>query len=104
PSLTSHLQMTSQRWDLVNAFYAWEKAYQIPSLTSHLQMASFAFDVFSGDVIRTLCSGAKLVLCPREWLLEPDKLYKLMLVEKIDSAEFVPAVLRNLVEYLQRDF
>ncbi|WP_099071360.1 non-ribosomal peptide synthetase [Nostoc linckia] len=87
---------------LVNAFYAWEKAYQIPSLTSHLQMASFAFDVFSGDVIRTLCSGAKLVLCPREWLLEPDKLYKLMLVEKIDSAEFVPAVLRNLVEYLQR--
>ncbi|MBL1198891.1 MAG: amino acid adenylation domain-containing protein [Nostoc sp. GBBB01] len=87
---------------LVNAFHAWEKAYQIKSLTSHLQMASFAFDVFSGDVIRALCSGAKLVLCPREWLLEPDKLYKLMLVEKIDSAEFVPAVLRNLVEYLQR--
>ncbi|MBD2612452.1 amino acid adenylation domain-containing protein [Nostoc punctiforme FACHB-252] len=87
---------------LVNAFYAWKKAYQIKSLTSHLQMASFAFDVFSGDVIRALCSGAKLVLCPREWLLEPDKLYKLMLVEKIDSAEFVPAVLRNLVEYLQR--
>ncbi|BAZ70240.1 peptide synthetase [Fischerella sp. NIES-4106] len=87
---------------LVNAFYAWEKAYQLQSLTSHLQMASFAFDVFSGDVIRALCSGAKLILCPRQWLLEPDKLYKLMLVEKIDSAEFVPAVLRNLVEYLQR--
>jgi amino acid adenylation domain-containing protein len=87
---------------LVNAFYAWGKAYQLQSLSSHLQMASFAFDVFSGDVIRALCSAAKLVLCPREWLLEPDKLYKLMLVEKIDSAEFVPAVLRNLVEYLQR--
>jgi non-ribosomal peptide synthetase component F len=58
--------------------------------------------VFSGDVIRALCSSAKLVLCPRGWLLEPEKLYKLMLVEKIDSAEFVPAVLRNLVEYLQR--
>ncbi|NWF61302.1 MAG: amino acid adenylation domain-containing protein [Fischerella sp.] len=87
---------------LVSAFHAWEKAYQLQSLTSHLQMASFAFDVFSGDIIRALCSGAKLVLCPREWLLEPEKLYKLMLVEKIDSAEFVPAVLRNLVEYLQR--
>ncbi|MBC1236572.1 non-ribosomal peptide synthetase [Nostoc sp. 2RC] len=87
---------------LVSAFYAWEKAYELQSLTSHLQMASFAFDVFSGDVIRALCSGAKLVLCPREWLLEPDKLYKLMLVERIDSAEFVPPVLRNLVEYLQR--
>ena len=87
---------------LVSAFHGWEKAYQIESLTSHLQMASFAFDVFSGDVIRALCSGAKLVLCPREWLLESDKLYKLMLVEKIDSAEFVPAVLRNLVEYLKK--
>ena len=87
---------------LVNAYLGWENAYQLRSLTSHLQMASFSFDVFSGDLIRALCSGAKLVLCPREWLLEPEKLYKLMLVEKIDSAEFVPAVLRNLVQYLER--
>ncbi|BAY46057.1 peptide synthetase [Scytonema sp. HK-05] len=87
---------------LVNAYQAWEKAYQLQSLTSHLQMASFSFDVFSGDLIRALCSGAKLVLCPREWLLEPDKLYKLMLYEKIDCAEFVPVVLRNLVQYLER--
>jgi len=65
-------------------------------------MASFSFDVFSGDMIRALCSGAKLVLCPREWLLETEKLYKLMLVEKIDSAEFVPGVFRNLVHYLER--
>jgi len=86
----------------VNAFYAWEKAYQLDSLTSHLQMASFAFDVFSGDLIRALCSGAKLVLCPREWLLEADKLYQLMLEEKVDSAEFVPVVLRNLVQYLEK--
>jgi SAM-dependent methyltransferase len=65
-------------------------------------MASFSFDVFSGDMIRALCSGAKLVLCPREWLLETEKLYKLMLVEKIDSADFVPGVFRNLVHYLER--
>ncbi len=87
---------------LVNAFYAWEKAYQLDTLTSHLQMASFAFDVFSGDLIRALCSGAKLVLCPREWLLEAEKLYQLMLEEKVDSAEFVPVVLKNLVQYLEK--
>ncbi|MBO3457407.1 non-ribosomal peptide synthetase [Aetokthonos hydrillicola Thurmond2011] len=87
---------------LVNAYWAWEKAYQLSSVTSHLQMASFSFDVFSGDLIRALCSGAKLVLCPREWLLEPENLYQLMLEEKIDSAEFVPVVLRNLVQYLTR--
>jgi non-ribosomal peptide synthetase component F len=82
---------------LVNASHAWENAYQLSLLTSHLQMASFSFDVFSGDLIRALCSGSKLVLCPREWLLEPEKLYKLMQQEKVDSAEFSPAVLRNLI-------
>ncbi len=79
---------------------SWESAYQLQSVTSHLQMASFSFDVFSGDLIRALASGAKLVLCPRAWLLEPEKLYALMEKEQIDSAEFVPAVLRNLMEYL----
>jgi amino acid adenylation domain-containing protein len=88
---------------LVNAYLAWEDAYQLRSLcTSHLQMASFSFDVFSGDLVRALCSGAKLVICPREWLLEPENLYELMRKEKIDCAEFVPAVLRNLIQYLER--
>ncbi len=38
----------------------------------------------------------------REWLLAPDRLYALMLAEKIDIAEFVPAVLRNLVQFLEK--
>jgi amino acid adenylation domain-containing protein len=88
---------------LVNAYLAWEDAYQLRSLCkSHLQMASFSFDVFSGDLVRALCSGAKLVICPREWLLEPENLYELMRKEKIDCAEFVPVVLRNLIQYLER--
>ncbi|BAY41871.1 nonribosomal protein synthetase (plasmid) [Nostoc sp. NIES-2111] len=88
---------------LVNAYLAWEEAYQLQSnATSHLQMASFSFDVFSGDLVRALCSGGKLVLCPRELLLEPDKLYQLMLQEKVDCAEFVPGVLRNLIQYLRQ--
>ena len=87
----------------VNAYLAWEEAYQLKTCTtSHLQMASFSFDVFSGDLVRALCSGGKLVLCPREFLLEPDKLYQLMLQEKVDCAEFVPGVLRNLMQYLKQ--
>ncbi|MBV6623049.1 MAG: amino acid adenylation domain-containing protein [Rivularia sp. (in: Bacteria)] len=87
---------------LVNAFFAWKAAYQLSSLKSHLQMASFAFDVCTGDLIRALCSGGKLVLSPREFLLEPEKLYELMVSEKVDCAEFVPAVLRHLMQYLQQ--
>lgn len=89
--------------NLVNAYMAWEDAYQLRSLcTSHLQMASFSFDVFSGDMVRALCSGAKLVICPRECLLEPEKLYALMQKQKVDCAEFVPPVLRNLIQYLEK--
>ncbi|MEO0012600.1 MAG: hypothetical protein RLZZ535_989 [Cyanobacteriota bacterium] len=87
--------------NLVNAYQGWSNSYQLKTLKSHLQMASFSFDVFSGDWIRALCSGAKLVLCPGDLLLEPEKLYRLMCEEKIDSAEFVPAVLKNLVQYLE---
>ncbi|MFQ4144478.1 amino acid adenylation domain-containing protein [Chlorogloeopsis sp. ULAP02] len=89
--------------NLVNAYLAWEDAYQLrPLCSSHLQMASFSFDVFSGDMVRALCSGAKLVICKREWLLEPEKLYKLMHKEKVDCAEFVPVVLKHLIQYLER--
>ncbi|MEL6441868.1 MAG: amino acid adenylation domain-containing protein [Cyanobacteria bacterium J06621_8] len=85
---------------LVNAYQGWSDAYQLETLKSHLQMASFSFDVFSGDWIRALGSGAKLVLCPRDYLLEPARLYQLIQEEEIDSAEFVPAVLKNLADYL----
>jgi len=87
---------------LVNAYHSWEAAYQLRTeVSSHLQMASFSFDVFSGDLIRALCSGGQLVLCPQEWLLEPEKLYPIMRQEKIDCAEFVPAVVRTLIQYLE---
>ncbi|WP_193201032.1 AMP-binding protein, partial [Nostoc sp. MG11] len=82
---------------LVNAYLGWEQAYQLRTITtSHLQMANFSFDVFTGDLVRALCSGAKLVVCPREWLLAPELLYNLMREQKVDCAEFVPPVIRNL--------
>ena len=88
--------------NLLNAYHAWEEAYELRSNTSsHLQMANFSFDVFSGDLVRALCSGSKLVICPTEILLDPTALYSLMLREKVDCAEFVPAVLRGLLSHLR---
>ncbi len=87
---------------LVNNYFAWSDAYQLSSLTTHLQMANFAFDVFTGDLVRALCSGGKLVLCPHDFLLEAEPLYSLIQQQQVDCGEFVPVVLRNLVEYLQK--
>ncbi len=89
--------------NVVNAFAAWDEAYQLSSLKSHLQMASFSFDVFTGDLVRTLCRGAKLVICPTDYLLEPESLYDLMQKEEIDAAEFVPAVMRPLLQHLEEN-
>jgi len=85
-----------------NAYLGWERSYGLREhCQSHLQMASFSFDVFAGDLSRALCSGGKLVLCPREWLLEPPRLLALMREERVDCAEFVPAVLRGLLQHLE---
>jgi amino acid adenylation domain-containing protein len=87
---------------LLTAYYAYEQAYRLGEVATHLQMASFSFDVFTGDLTRALGSGARLVLCPREVLLDPARLYGLMLAERVEGAEFVPAVVRALVEHLER--
>ncbi len=94
-------QITHQNF--VSNLYAYVDAYQVHgTVTSTLQMASFSFDMFGADLQRTLWHGAKLVICPQEWLLDPPRLYALMRTEQIDFAQFVPAVLRSLVNYLEK--
>jgi syringomycin synthetase protein SyrE len=89
--------------NLVNAYFAWELAYNLTGREDrHLQTVSFSFDVFSGDLIRALCSGAKLILTPWEWLLDAEQLYRLIVEQKITCAEFVPAVARNLAVFLEQ--
>ncbi|HEY0737680.1 MAG TPA: amino acid adenylation domain-containing protein, partial [Herpetosiphonaceae bacterium] len=88
--------------NLVGMYSAWEETYQLnTAVRRHLQMANVTFDVFVGDLVRALCSGGTLVLCPRELLLAPDQLYNLIRCEQIDCAEFVPVVLRPLLHYLR---
>lgn len=64
----------------------------------HLQMAGMAFVVFLGDLSRALPSGATLVISPRETTLAPEELYDLMVREAVTSAEFVPPVLKLLID------
>ena len=88
---------------IVSAHFAWESAYRLSELTAHLQMASFSFDVFTGDLVRSLPAGAKLVLCPVEVTVDPPRLYELIVREGVDAAEFVPATASLLFEYAERE-
>jgi amino acid adenylation domain-containing protein len=88
---------------LASAYFAYERAYRLRELTAHAQMASFSFDVFTADLIRSLCAGAKLILCPLDTVIDPAALYELMLAESIDAAEFVPATASMLFDYAERE-
>src|SRR5262249_2159947 len=91
-----------QHAGLANAYRAWESAYGLRSGPSrHLQMAGFGFDVFTGDWVRSLCSGGALVSWPREALVDPEALLDLIVRERIDVAEFVPAVAESLAGFLE---
>jgi amino acid adenylation domain-containing protein/non-ribosomal peptide synthase protein (TIGR01720 family) len=92
--------MVSHR-SLAAAYHSWRKPYLLDSSPCVLQMANFSFDVCTEDVLRALLSGGKLVLCSRETLLSPQNLYELMRAEKVELADFVPALIRPLLQYLE---
>ncbi|EGH33627.1 amino acid adenylation, partial [Pseudomonas syringae pv. japonica str. M301072] len=80
---------------------AWKQLYPLHAPLNHLQMAGFSFDVFSADLIRSLGFGGTLVLCPRETLMDPPALYRLLSEESIGFADFVPAVLNALLGWVE---
>ncbi|MFE2205919.1 non-ribosomal peptide synthetase/type I polyketide synthase [Streptomyces rubiginosohelvolus] len=90
--------------NLASAQAAWRQAYRLDTdVTTHLQMAEPSFDVFTGDLVRALCSGGRLVLADRDLLFDTTRLYRTMRQERVDCAEFVPAVVRGLMDHCARE-
>ncbi len=85
----------------VNATHAYRRAYEVVAdAGSYLQVANPTFDVFAGDLARTLFAGGTLVLCPREAVLEPARLLALAAATGVRGIETVPAVVRSLLGLL----
>ncbi|MFD8906583.1 amino acid adenylation domain-containing protein [Streptomyces sp. NPDC059586] len=90
--------------NLASAYGAWRQEYRLESdVRMHLQMAEPSFDVFTGDLVRALCSGGNLVLADRDLLFDTARLYRTMRQERVDCAEFVPAVVRGLMDHCLRE-
>ncbi|MEU6231900.1 amino acid adenylation domain-containing protein [Kitasatospora sp. NPDC047058] len=89
--------------NLASAYQAWRTEYRLETdARVHLQMAGPSFDVFTGDVVRALCSGGTLVLVGRELLFDTARLYEVMRTERVDTGEFVPAVVRTVAAHCER--
>ncbi|MFI7086149.1 amino acid adenylation domain-containing protein [Streptomyces anulatus] len=90
--------------NLASAHAAWRQEYRLETdVRTHLQMAEPSFDVFTGDLVRALCSGGTLVLADRDLLFDTTRLYRTMRQERVDCAEFVPAVVRGLMDHCARE-
>ncbi|POX43308.1 non-ribosomal peptide synthetase [Streptomyces sp. Ru73] len=90
--------------NLASVQAAWRAEYRLDDeVRVHLQVAGPSFDVFTGDLVRALCSGGTLVLADRDLVLDPARLYRTMAAERVDCAEIVPAVARALLQHCARD-
>jgi amino acid adenylation domain-containing protein len=87
---------------IARRFHDWDSVYSLSgSRCRCLQLAKLGFDVFTADLVKALCAGGVLVLCPSDAVLDPAQLYRWLVEEAIDYVEMVPAVLRKLMEYLE---
>lgn len=90
--------------NLAAVYQGWEQHYKLNTdIKIHAQMASFSFDVFAGDFVRALCSGGSLLLIDKEILLNTRRLYETLLNENVDCVEFVPAIVRGLMNYCEKE-
>ena len=85
--------------NLSRMLLAWEKAYPLDASLVYLQMAAVSFDVFTGDLVKALCTGGKLVLCTRDDVMDPARLHELVAREGVNHALFVPSVMRAFAEH-----
>ncbi|MFF2644775.1 amino acid adenylation domain-containing protein [Streptomyces niveus] len=87
--------------NLVHAAAMWRQTYRLRPEWTYMQAASFSFDMFVGETLRAHLSGGRLVVAPRETLLDPAALYALMRSERVNCTELVPAVLRALLDHTE---
>ena len=86
---------------LIDKFFSWQKLYSLnQDVRCILQLAKLGFDVFTGDLIKSLCSGGKLVLCSDEDALFPDRVCQLIKEGNVDYMEVVPSSLRAIASHL----
>ena len=85
---------------LVNAAWAWRREYRLREMENRLlQMSSFSFDVFAGDLARTLVNGGLLAINP-ETTADPIVLYDLILRQRISLFESTPAFIIPFMTYI----
>lgn len=87
--------------NLVNIALAWREAYELETApVALLQMASISFDVFFGDLCRSLLTGGKMIVCPANSRLDWESLYALLAQHQINIFEATPGLVLPFMDYV----
>lgn len=77
--------------------------YQLAELDVRLlQIASVSFDVFFGDLCRSIFSGGTLVICPATDRLSPARMADILVAQRINIFESTPAIVLPLMSYIHQ--
>ncbi|MEV6868817.1 amino acid adenylation domain-containing protein, partial [Streptosporangium subroseum] len=87
---------------LMSVFAAWASAY-VPAGAAYrwLSVTSVSFDVFTGDVVRALCSGGALVLAPTGLQASAPELARTVTELGVNAFEAAPRFVDELVEHVE---
>ncbi|MFB0845973.1 amino acid adenylation domain-containing protein, partial [Paenibacillus oleatilyticus] len=86
---------------LVNTAAGYRREYRLDQFPVRLlQLASFSFDVFVGDIARTLYNGGTMVLCPKDDRIDPARLHYWISKERITIFESTPALIVPFMDYV----
>ncbi|MFH6990654.1 amino acid adenylation domain-containing protein, partial [Flavobacterium collinsii] len=82
----------------------WKKHYGLTQFEVNLlQLASISFDVFMGDVCRSILNGGKMIICSNDVKLNPENLFELIEKQKISILEGTPGLLLPLMKYIKSE-
>ncbi|MDG0873756.1 amino acid adenylation domain-containing protein [Paenibacillus thiaminolyticus] len=86
---------------LVNTAAGYRREYRLDQFPVRLlQLASFSFDVFVGDIARTLYNGGTIVIVPKDDRIDPSRLHHWMERERVTIFESTPALIVPFLEYV----
>ncbi|WP_391204479.1 amino acid adenylation domain-containing protein [Psychrobacillus sp. L4] len=92
-----------QNNNLVNATYFWRRHYRLNDFDVNLlQLAGVSFDVFAGDLSRSLLSGGTMHIVSYETKLDMQKLFEIIMSEKITIFESTPNHILAFTRYLKQ--
>ena len=90
--------------NVVSIYYSWKYEYELDKIKVNLlQLASISFDVFVGDLCRSILNGGKMIVCSNDIKLNPEDLYHLMKTQKISILEGTPGLLMPLMNYIYNE-